>query len=661
MKKLLIWLLMLIVALGAPIFAGAQSEIGFSADTQIVYISGVLENAQNDVTILMTDSEDNVKYVNQYKVDSDGRYSAKFELYDDIGDYNVVVKEGNKIATDSIEVAYVTVPTVFSFTVRDSAYGSRIDEGELATALIEIDNKYGSGGSYTVGLACYDENNNLLGCNFMPQQNYGFWDISLKAEEDFTKQIPAGTVKVTGYLWNNLTEVKPLSNAYKRDIGDDTFGADSREVTVALIGSSTTHQAAWIAPLEHYYQTRYPGRTVNFVNKGVSGDTAEGVISRFEWDITEDPYTGDIDEAVLMIGSNDVGGNAVYPDGTDEVKDTRIAKSLANIETIINKCIEDKISLTLMSSGAYDESVEFDTDTFNNVGKNSYGLYNIQLGVKELAEEYSIPFIDLWTPTTELINAQRALGNTGTVTTQTDRVHPTEEGGFFMAYQLIKQQDEGSVVAVVDVDAETGNVTAENALAEVSSCSTSGVTYKYLANSLPLAYTDVYKNTEDVWGYKVTDEINKEIIKITNLESGSYEVTMDDASLGTYTSEALEAGINISVNSANPGQVQSMAAYEKAYDKAITVEYEYRDIANTEYQMKKYDVYTLEELEKIDTIPESYLKYYIRPYFGSATYWPYRIKANQSTTWSLIKELEAEARTLSVPTEHTVTISKVTD
>ena len=73
--------------------------------------------------------------------------------------------------------------------------------------------------------------------------------------------------------------------------------------TVCFLGDSITHGRQYHSMVYAYYLTRFPGRTIHFVNAGVAGDSAGGAMSRLEEDVTsKSPST-----IVVMLGMNDVG------------------------------------------------------------------------------------------------------------------------------------------------------------------------------------------------------------------------------------------------------------------------------------------------------------------------------------------------------------------
>lgn len=51
--------------------------------------------------------------------------------------------------------------------------------------------------------------------------------------------------------------------------------------TVCFLGDSITHGGRFHSFVYDYYLTRFPERTIRFVNAGVSGDSAGGALGRF--------------------------------------------------------------------------------------------------------------------------------------------------------------------------------------------------------------------------------------------------------------------------------------------------------------------------------------------------------------------------------------------
>ena len=57
--------------------------------------------------------------------------------------------------------------------------------------------------------------------------------------------------------------------------------------TVCFLGDSITHGRQYHSMIYAYYLTRFPDRTIHFVNAGIAGDSAGGALGRLEEDVIE--------------------------------------------------------------------------------------------------------------------------------------------------------------------------------------------------------------------------------------------------------------------------------------------------------------------------------------------------------------------------------------
>ena len=401
-------------------------------------------------------------------------------------------------------------------------------------------------------------------------------------------------------------------------------------------------------------------------------------MNRFDWDITENELSGDIDVATFSTGFNDLGPDN-FIDGVDydnipddapaEVKaskekiDSSLDKYAANYRKAIEMCIEKGISVTIVTSFILDHDIVPKGSGFDyprNV--NDYGLRRMEEIAVELGKEYDIPVIKQWTATNEITKEVRekyASADT-LVIAGSDGLHPEEQGGFYMSYLFITQQGGTPIVAEVEIDALTGQKVTNRADVAVTDFSDSRVEYEYLAHAIPLAYTKHYKTWES-WGINVTDELNNEIIKISNLDAGNYSIIIDGNKLTkTYTAEELAEGVNIAIDENNPAQIQSQLAYE-ATIKKVNNESAFRSIATTEQAIRnhpevdisKFDENTPEsEFKVLGTFASHYKKYF------STNSSNYASKLYEAENWAEIQAQAKEAKELSKPIKRTVVIEK---
>ena len=692
MKKILCVVLSFLMILPIVAFASVSGEVSYSESAQNIYIAGDLSKADvksgSVVTLTIKNSEGTIKYIEEVEVDANLKYEFKFKFAGNIDDCVVNVKEGDNDVTSSVDVAYATQPTVYSLTLRDENGSQLIEADEIVKATADITNKLGNGGNYKILAAFYDANNMMTGCEEIADGSFTFYDIEKEVSGFTTVKVPAGTGKIKAFMWKDTKDIIPLSKEQTKATGDKTFGNETEQITVAFMGDSITHGAQYLKVLEHYYHTRYPNRDIVFINKGISGNSFSGVIGRYYWDITENEVTGEVDEATICLGFNDlspanylfdVDYDNIPADAPEEVLNSqaKVNKSIENYlsrcETLIGMCRDKGISLTLITPIVFDhEMVEGRTVTtgkeqsFNFPAEvNDHGLYKMTLGIKELAEKYNLPVIDIWTPTTEItdrVRAEYGLKKDDIVIMGNDGVHPGEHGAFYVSYVMIKQQDDtAATVAKVEIDATEGKVTTERADVTLTNYSTDKVQYEYLAHAIPIAYTEFYQNWEN-WGVPVTEDINNEIIKVTNLDAGTYSITIGGNKLTKdYTAEELSAGVNIAIDANNPAQIQSKAAHAIAASK-VSHEGTYRSIATTEQGIRNHpevDITkfgpnsTNDELSVLGAYSSNYKNYFSdsASNFGSKKY--------EVENWAKIRAEEQAAKDASKPIQRTVVIEKI--
>ncbi|MEI7776839.1 MAG: GDSL-type esterase/lipase family protein [Verrucomicrobiota bacterium] len=93
--------------------------------------------------------------------------------------------------------------------------------------------------------------------------------------------------------------------------------------TVCLLGDSITARGATQTIISDYYLTRFPDRTVRFVNAGRSGDTSAGSLGRLAEDVIGKRPTS----VSIMFGMNDVNRGA-YVANPDDAKKNQQRQAL---------------------------------------------------------------------------------------------------------------------------------------------------------------------------------------------------------------------------------------------------------------------------------------------------------------------------------------------
>lgn len=320
--------------------------------------------------------------------------------------------------------------------------------------------------------------------------------------------------------------------------------------------------------------TRHPDSYIEIVNGGDDGDTAAGFMSkRFKYEIQENKPAA----AFVCFGANDAG-IGLYPGDNEVLKEQQIAGAKANLENIIKGLKAEGVEdITLLTPVTYDDRANYNTVYDNHPGySNAMSL--IAANVLELAEKYDLKVVNTNTLTTAIMENAIKEGSTGEEIFQTDRIHPNTRGHFVIASKIIETlYGDDSLVASVEIDAANKAFHAENAKVSDLVIKNGGISYTYLANSLPMGVDDAgYEAVHERYGDFVnfTDSMNNEIIKITNLATGNYTVAFDGVAIGEYSAEELKKGINIAVNPLNPGQI----AAKEVIDTLMTQLYNFQRV-----------------------------------------------------------------------------------
>lgn len=348
---------------------------------------------------------------------------------------------------------------------------------------------------------------------------------------------------------------------------------------VAFIGDSITHGnygAYYEKQIYTYYVTRYPNVKFSYVNKGIDGDVTSHLISRIDFDIfneLDEPFN----KAVVMIGTNDMSRTSYFEGMENETGAAKRRAALLNtyynnLSKFIGMLKERGVEQIIMiSPPLFDQWLKYDTDEngnaisgagyankptsvdFNNVIRTGGQIaYNV-------AAQAGVDFVDINTPQT-IVEFYNRFDKNGTEDTSFtfvgDRVHPSDPGHYIMTYAFLKAQGESGEVASVNIDAVGNKADSSNASVTDLASSSDGVKYTYKANALPLGADSNYRTAETY--FPITDELNREMITVTGLNEGIYDIKMDGSIVMSATAAQLSEGVNIADKQNNPGQQQAL-------------------------------------------------------------------------------------------------------
>lgn len=332
--------------------------------------------------------------------------------------------------------------------------------------------------------------------------------------------------------------------------------------TVCFLGDSITAGGRYQAVIADYYLTRFPERTIHFMNAGRSGDTSGGSLVRLQADVIDRKPTS----VAIMFGMNDVNRGAYVADA-DEKRRTAQQQALdgykGNMAKVVARIRAEagEPKLLFLTPSPFDQTVVLEKQN-NQPGCND-GLGRCAEIMRELAAKNDAAVVDFHGPMTALNLAQQKKDPKWTIVGG-DRVHPGAPGHLMMAWLFLKAQGAPSIVSKVAIDAAAARTT-EQVNAEVTAVAKKdgGVVFTVLEKALPFPIDPAGRSVLEL--LPIEKDLNQEIFSVAGLAEGSYEVRIDGAVVGRHTAEELARGINLASNAATPQykQAQIVARYNE--------------------------------------------------------------------------------------------------
>jgi lysophospholipase L1-like esterase len=317
------------------------------------------------------------------------------------------------------------------------------------------------------------------------------------------------------------------------------------------VGDSITHGGSYHQWIWLYYLTRFPDRTIDLSNAGISGDTAAGGGRRLEWDILPNRPT----VATVMFGMNDVGRTLYDTAATPELEEKRRERlaTYKESQTGLVKALQQRgARVILVTPSIYDETAELERP--RQVGVNG-ALGECTSFLKTLAAESGATLVDFHTPMTRF-NADYQRADIKRTIVGPDRVHPGPPGHLYMAYLFLRAQAAPATVASLAIDARKRHVTsAINGRADKIRGQKNGLSFVWTENALPFPVSTEAAPALDWVPFR--DELDQETLQITGLKSGRYELLIDDALVGAFSADDLARGVNLAAEAATPQNKQA--------------------------------------------------------------------------------------------------------
>jgi hypothetical protein len=332
--------------------------------------------------------------------------------------------------------------------------------------------------------------------------------------------------------------------------------------TICLIGDSITHSGPYHSYVFLYYATRFPEMRLKFINCGISGDSASGMMGR----LNKDVFSNNATVATLSAGMNDVN-RGLYslikvPEDAENSKQKAIDGFKQNVVKISDALEAKGVRQIFITPTIYDE-------TFNSLVESLVGV-NGALGecsdfVLELGKKRNVPVVDFWHPMNEINQKQQQADPAFTLIGK-DRIHPGPMGHLVMAYLFLDQTDAPQDVWRLSIDAKSKTVLEQkNAEATNLEGTPSGLAFSNKEMALPFPVLEDAKQAYELVPF--TDRLNQQVLQVQSLAPGNYTLKINGTEVGAYSQTALEQGVNLATNSSTPQSVlaQQIAALCKEH------------------------------------------------------------------------------------------------
>jgi lysophospholipase L1-like esterase len=364
---------------------------------------------------------------------------------------------------------------------------------------------------------------------------------------------------------------------------------------VCYVGDSITHGGTYHSIVSLFYVTRFPDRPMRFYNEGIGGDRASMIMSDERYRLNVDILGKKCTVASIMLGMNDIGRGDYGAGKSGPDTEAKRAASLAtyhdNMQKLIESLQKGGARLILIAPSIYEEEPKFSVPGNSEepaIGANQ-ALGKCALQVREFAKRYHAGMADFW-GTMNTVNEEQRKTDPLFSVVGPNRVHPGPVGHFVMAYAFLKAQNVPREVATVSVNAHKKKADQEvNCKIDKIAAGKGRVEFDALETALPMVVPDEAKPALRLVPFE--GQFNQEIVKVAGLKKGTYELKIDESSIGEYSAEELQKGVDIAENPATPQYQQSAEVTRINTDRTKTAA-RIRDIVAVKYPMSraKFDV-----------------------------------------------------------------------
>ncbi|RYY34720.1 MAG: hypothetical protein EOP46_12485 [Sphingobacteriaceae bacterium] len=384
-----------------------------------------------------------------------------------------------------------------------------------------------------------------------------------------------------------LLAVIAISLCFAKTISAQTATPFKEGDRVVFLGNSITDGGHYHSYIWLYYMTHFPNMRVTFVNAGIGGDNVLQMGTRLEDDVLSKK------PSVLTFtwGMNDTGYFEWFDKNAQENMKKRLAKSYESYNATADKLAQrNDIRKILIFGSPYDSTTKSNPKNFY-AGKAGAFAKVIEFQ-EQSAKDRKWESVDFYHPMLA-INKKGQQTDSLFSLTPGDRIHPDNDGHMVMAYLFLKAQGlAGKPVADVAINGNKVEKSENAAVTNVISNNT-GVSFNYLANSLPYAVDTI----PHFWGNKksqaeglkyvpFTQEFNREMLTVKGLKKGNYKLLIDGQEIGVWDAKQLAAGLNLAEQTWTP-QYQQALQIAIMNEERLDIELRFRKYAYIQFDLLK--------------------------------------------------------------------------
>ncbi len=307
---------------------------------------------------------------------------------------------------------------------------------------------------------------------------------------------------------------------------------------VTLYGDSITAQRYYTRDIQDFVETRYPALQVTYHNAGVPGDKVTGgYAGDAKLRVTRDVEPWAPTVLTVMLGIND--GDYLPPE----------PKIFADYQTGYEKLLTllraaaPNARITLIENTPYDEithGTEF-ADYMVTTEQNA-------AATPALGRRQGLPVVDDYTPVKQLLERATVVNPSLASLLVIGRIHPSEPVHWIMAESVMKAWHLDPVVSAVTLSATSQKV-SQSLRTQVTAVSVQGnvLAWDQFDEALPLPFDFEDPLMNFVLAISDVASYDQETLKVADLQSGQYVLTIDKVNVGTFPADQLAGGINLAL------------------------------------------------------------------------------------------------------------------